>query len=97
MPVLSHYTITQRPYRFLHPNGHLEYLTHLIISRTDGAPIKAQWDELQALKFTAIGDRPCVEYFPTDEDVVDERNWRHLWEIPLELAHGLGLDLRHRQ
>lgn len=97
MPVLTHYNIVQSPYRFRHPSGDIQYLTHLIISRHNGKPIRIGWDALQAIKFTAFGDRPCVEYFPTDEDVVDERNWRHLWEIPVELAYGLGLDLRHRQ
>lgn len=41
------------------------------------------WDELQAIKNGRLGACTlAVEVFPPIEDLVDEVNYRHLWEIP---------------
>ena len=41
------------------------------------------WEELQRLKREAgYGDQEAVEVFPTDRDVVNVANMRHLWILP---------------
>lgn len=42
------------------------------------------WDDLQHLKTLAgYGDKPALEVFPPDGDVVNVANIRHLWIVPL--------------
>ena len=49
------------------------------IDGLDGIP----WDDLQALKDEAFGrDAAAVEVYPPADEVVNERNRRHLWEWP---------------
>lgn len=56
---------------------------HLIIKRHDGKSIKVSWDVLQEIKNDVLGeDALAVEIFPASSEVVDEANWRHLWEMP---------------
>lgn len=44
------------------------------------------WEELQRLKHEAgYGDCEAVEVFPTDRDVVNVANIRHLWILPAGL------------
>ena len=41
------------------------------------------WDELQKIKQeTGHGDRFAVEVYPSDDDVVNVGNLRHLWILP---------------
>ena len=44
----------------------------------DGIP----WDHLQIIKRAVLGDVMAVEVYPTEGDLVDEVNRRHLWEFP---------------
>ena len=58
-------------------------LRHLKIWRTDRREITVCWDEVQAIKNERLGGCTlAVEIFPPSEDLVDEVNYRHLWEIP---------------
>lgn len=44
------------------------------------------WDELQRLKAECgYGARDAVEVYPSDRDVVNVANMRHLWVMPTEL------------
>jgi hypothetical protein len=55
---------------------------HLIVERVDGRG-GIPWEDLQALKDEALGVEACaVEFYPTECEVVNEINRRHLWEIP---------------
>lgn len=41
------------------------------------------WDELQAIKRdVGFYDRDAVEVYPSDQDVVNVANMRHLWLLP---------------
>ena len=54
----------------------------LLVERTDGKD-GIGWDELQRLKSEYLGpDVVAVEVYPAESDVVNERNRRHLWEVP---------------
>lgn len=49
---------------------------------TDGI----SWDELQRLKREAgYGDCDAIEIFPSDVDIVNVANMRHLWVVPREI------------
>lgn len=40
------------------------------------------WEEIQALKAQCgFGDRHAVEIYPSDEDVVNVANMRHIWVL----------------
>lgn len=54
----------------------------MIVAREDGGPVRCGWDTLQRLKNEYLGEDVCaVEVFPPQSEVVDEVNWRHLWEV----------------
>lgn len=62
----------------------LGYTRHLIISRHDGKEINVTWDVLQEIKDSVLGkDVLAVEIFPPTQEIVNEVNWRHLWEVPV--------------
>ena len=65
--------------------------THLSIERDDGKPIRVGWDKLQAIKNEYVGKDVCmVEFFPAQNDIVNEVNRRHFWttiDLP-PLSHG---------
>lgn len=53
------------------------------ISNDGGWQQDITWEELQRLKREAgYGDFEAVEVFPTDENVVNVANMRHLWILP---------------
>ena len=57
---------------------------HLKVERVDGKD-GITWDELQRIKDEYLGpDVAAVEFFPPTDNVVDEINMRHLWEVPVE-------------
>jgi len=54
----------------------------LIVERIDGKD-GIGWDDLQQLKNEYLGPHAvAVEVYPAELDVVNERNRRHLWEVP---------------
>ena len=54
----------------------------MIVAREGGGPVRCGWDTLQRLKNEYLGEDVCaVEVFPPQGEVVDEVNWRHLWEV----------------
>ena len=62
---------------------------HLKIRRRDSQD-GISWDTLQAIKNDMLGeDTVAVEIFPSEYDVVNEANIRHLWEIPGEMLPNL--------
>lgn len=55
---------------------------HMTVERADGKD-GITWDELQRLKDESLGpDSMAVEVFPRADEVINERNRRHLWEVP---------------
>lgn len=41
------------------------------------------WDEIQRLKHECgRGDKHAVEIYPSDDDIVNSANMRHLWVLP---------------
>ena len=64
---------------------------HLVVERHDGQD-GITWDQLQAAKDEAFGpDTVAVEIYPAAQNVVNEVNRRHLWEVPREMLDGLTL------
>ena len=64
---------------------------HLVVERHDGLD-GITWDQLQAAKNEALGpDVMAIEVYPAANDVVNEVNRRHLWEVPSPLIDGLTL------
>ena len=60
-------------------------MRHLAVKRVDGKDGIA-WDVLQALKNEALGPDACaVEFYPPADNVVNDTNLRHLWEVPADL------------
>lgn len=58
------------------------WIRKLSVERVDGRD-GIGWDELQALKDELLGpDAVAVEVYPPADEVVNERNRRHLWEFP---------------
>lgn len=63
-------------------------ITRLSINRTvispDGDWVDGlTWDELQEIKRQAgRGDRWAVEIYPSDQEIVNVANMRHLWLLP---------------
>lgn len=45
------------------------------------------WDELQRIKQETVGDVWAVEVYPTQEDLVNVSNMRHLWILPTRPAY----------
>ena len=66
-------------------------LRHLRVQRRDGRD-GITWDTLQRIKDDVLGtDVVAVEIYPAQENLVNEINARHLWEVPTELIDfGLG-------
>lgn len=87
---------TNQAYRFMHPHDGLMWLSHITIESVTGASLTLTWDQLQAIKEDEIGNRPAIEYYPDPENIVNETNRRHLWEIPTDLAASLGFDMTKR-
>jgi len=64
---------------------------HLVVERHDGKG-GIPWEVLQAAKDEALGpDALAVEIYPERDDVVNEVNRRHLWEVPSMMIEGLTL------
>ena len=62
---------------------------HLKVRRRDGGD-GIPWDTLQAIKNEMLGeDTVAVEVFPSEEDVVNEENIRHLWTVPKDFVPNL--------
>lgn len=48
---------------------------------------KMTWDELQQIKAdVGYGDSFAVEVYPSDKDVINVANMRHLWILPIRLS-----------
>ena len=59
-------------------------IQHLVVKRRDGKA-GISWDHLQELKDEFLGtDTHAVEFYPSADQVVNEINARHLWEVPTE-------------
>jgi hypothetical protein len=57
----------------------------LQVRRADGKS-GISWDQLQKLKNEYLGKETCcVEFYPPDDNLVNEVNMRHLWEVPEEM------------
>lgn len=62
---------------------------HLRVERRDGAD-GIPWDDLQKIKNIACGpEMLLVEFYPPQEQMIDEVNARHLWAIGGEIE-GFG-------
>lgn len=57
---------------------------HMRIRRHDNQPILLGWDDLQRLKVQYMGDCTAVEFYPREEEVVNEVNMRHFWSMDIE-------------
>lgn len=67
------------------------WLQHLRIFRHDRKAIRCTWDILQRIKNDAVGESVAmVEVFPPTDQVVNEVNYRHMYELP-QLDFGLHL------
>lgn len=54
----------------------------MIVEHPDGGEVRCSWDVLQALKDAYLGPEVCaVEVFPPADEVVDEVNRRHFYEV----------------
>jgi len=54
----------------------------MIVERRDGSPIRCGWDRLQALKDEYLGKEACaVEVLPPSDELVNEINRRHFFEV----------------
>ena len=59
--------------------------THIVIRKMDKSPVNPTWYELQYIKNIAIGiEAYAVEVYPSEEDLVDNANIRHLWKVNKE-------------
>jgi hypothetical protein len=57
---------------------------HLKVERDDGKD-RITWDELQRLKDKYLGQEvAAIEFYPPSDNMVNEINMRHLWEVPPE-------------
>lgn len=73
------------------------FVRHLKIWRDDHKPIVAEWSVIQEIKNDMLGeDAYAVEVYPQTSNVVDEANYRHLWEIPADHIPPFGLHLTRR-
>ena len=58
------------------------HVRHLVVKRRDGKS-GISWDDLQALKDEHLGtDVHAIEFYPAHDQIVNEINARHLWELP---------------
>lgn len=61
------------------------WVRHLRVQRNDGND-GITWDELQAVKDEFLGaDCQAVEIYPQADELVNETNLRHLWEVPAHI------------
>ena len=66
------------------------YGRRMIVERRDGNPIRCGWDRLQALKDEYLGKEACVvEVFPPCDEVVNDTNRRHFYEVDPNLVPSL--------
>ncbi len=57
-------------------------IRHLKICRADNKD-GITWDQLQYLKNEALGKDACaIEFYPPEDELINDVNIRHLWEIP---------------
>lgn len=73
---------------FLEPNDVLRLsVNRTAVDMATGRWVEGiTWDELQSVKREAgYGARDAVEVYPSDSDVVNVANMRHLWIMPTEL------------
>jgi len=62
---------------------------HLKVRRRDGKD-GISWDTLQAIKNEMIGyEEIAVEVYPSQIDVVNDANIRHLWTVPVDYVPNL--------
>lgn len=62
---------------------------HLVVERCDGKG-GVTWDELQEIKDETLGAESCaIEFYPPADEVVNEVNRRHLWEVPPDIVYPL--------
>jgi hypothetical protein len=55
---------------------------HIIIRKTDKSPVNVSWYEMQFIKNIVIGpDEYAIEIYPSEDDLVDNANIRHLWKV----------------
>ncbi len=60
-------------------------MRHLKVWRDDGKD-GISWDILQEIKDELLGqDAMAVEVYPPQDQLVNETNMRHLWEVPADL------------
>jgi hypothetical protein len=65
------------------------FIRHLKVRRRDGKD-GIGWDVLQTIKNEMLGeDVTAVEVYPASDQVVNEANIRHLWEMPEPLPFTL--------
>jgi len=69
---------------------------HAVIRRKDNEPANPSWYELQYMKNIAFGgDAFAIEVFPSQRNLIDGQNQRHLWKtekhkIP-DLSDGMNV------
>lgn len=81
VPDISHLEYQVLEYQL----GGYGFYAHIKVWRDDGED-GITWDELQAVKDEAIGpQRRCIEMYPPHDQVVNDVNYRHLWEIPHDI------------
>jgi hypothetical protein len=58
-------------------------VTHLRVCRHDSQEIIGNWDVLQRIKTDVLGDDTiAIEFYPPENEIVNEVNIRHLWVFP---------------
>jgi len=74
------------------------FVDHLKVRRHDGQDVIA-WDVLQRIKDDLLGsDMLAVEFYPPQEEVVNDVNRRHLWAGHLGLVeYYREISLRRRE
>ena len=66
------------------------HVRRMIIERRDGSPICCGWDRLQTLKDEYLGEEACaVEVFPPSDELVNEINRRHFFEVDPNMVPSL--------
>lgn len=61
---------------------------HLAIRRHDGHEVEA-WSDLQRIRNEIVGaERVAIEVYPSDAEVIDSANMRHLFVLPEGVTGG---------
>lgn len=69
---------------------------HLKVWRNDGSD-GIPWDTLQEIKTELVGsDVWMVEVFPPADQIMNDLNMRHLWEVPADHIFNMKLPERNR-